>query len=40
MDGRDTPGHDEEAMGLAAKSFSIRRVILIAMGTSPAMTQE
>src|SRR3954451_9798753 len=36
--GPDKPGHDEEATGPAAKSFSIRRLILTAMQTRPATT--
>src|SRR5689334_19742197 len=34
-DGRDTPGHDEEAMDQVAKSFSVRFLILLAMGPEP-----
>src|SRR5689334_13069927 len=36
VDGRDTPGHDGETMDQAARSFSIRRLIVIRMGIRPA----
>ena len=36
--GRTEPGHDGVATARAAKSFSHRRLVLILMGTRPAMT--